>query len=315
MSQIGNALRMYFLLQAKGKMKIKDLAELVETDERTIRRYRNDLEQAGIYILAETGKYGGYSILNNNYLLGLNLTEQEYMSLLLVESYMKDTKHIAFKDLSKIVEKVNVINKKRNSQIEGFSNHITKSTVSGVSFEIEMKRLMDIHSAVLIKNKVEIVYTSLSSGKATRIVRPYATLQYKGDMYLIAYCETRKRVLDFKMCRISEFKMLEESFEPDEEFDLEQCMKNCFGIYKGSEFNIKLRIRHPMSQIIKEKVWVENQRITENEDGSILYEACMRGLIEMKGWILSMGRSVVVIEPEELKEEIRMEIEGMRSLY
>jgi len=296
-------------------MKIGDLAEIIETDERTIRRYRDELEQAGIFIQSETGRHGGYSLLNNNFLLGLNLTEQENISLLLVESYLKDTKHIAFRDINKIVEKVNVINKKRNSSVEGFSNHITKSAISEVSFETEMKRLMDIHSAVLTKNKIKINYTSLSSGKGVRIVRPYATLQYKGDMYLMGFCENRERVLDFKLCRIDEYTILDAKFEADEEFNLEQCMKNCFGIYKGKEFNITLRISHPMSQIIKEKIWVENQRITEKEDGSIIYEARMRGLTEIKGWILSMGCSVEVIGPEELREEIREEVEKVREFY
>jgi DeoR/GlpR family transcriptional regulator of sugar metabolism len=48
MSQIGNALRMLVLLKGNGMMKIKELAQIIGVKERTIRRYRDDLEQARI---------------------------------------------------------------------------------------------------------------------------------------------------------------------------------------------------------------------------------------------------------------------------
>ena len=47
-----------------------------------------------------------------------------------------------------------------------------------------------------------------------------------------------------------------------------------------------------MAQIVKEKVWVKNQIITENRDeNSILFQAKMKGKVEIKSWILSMGSS------------------------
>ena len=72
---------------------------------------------------------------------------------------------------------------------------------------------------------------------------------------------------------------------------------------------------HPMSQIIKEKVWVKNQVITEMKDGSIIFKAKMRGLTEIKTWILGMGASVIVLEPDEVVDEIRNEIEKMKNFY
>jgi predicted DNA-binding transcriptional regulator YafY len=55
---VGNALRMLIVLKSKGKIKIKNLAEILEVDERTVRRYKDDLLQAGIYISSRGGKYG-----------------------------------------------------------------------------------------------------------------------------------------------------------------------------------------------------------------------------------------------------------------
>lgn len=43
MSQVGNALNMLILLKSRGKMKAKELADILEVKERTIRRYKEDL--------------------------------------------------------------------------------------------------------------------------------------------------------------------------------------------------------------------------------------------------------------------------------
>jgi len=113
MSQIGNAIKMYILLQARGKMKLSEIATALEVDERQVRRYRDRLEQAGIYIDSDRGRFGGYKLQNDNLLLGLNVLEQELYSLQLVERYLADINHIAAKDISILLAKISVLCEKR----------------------------------------------------------------------------------------------------------------------------------------------------------------------------------------------------------
>ena len=77
-----------------------------------------------------------------------------------------------------------------------------KKSKSNVNISEERKKLIDIHAAALTRNKVKIKYYSLSSGLSERIVHPYATIQYKGDLYFAGYCEKRQVIRDFKLCRI-----------------------------------------------------------------------------------------------------------------
>jgi len=311
MSQIGNAIKMYILLQARGKMKLSEIATALEVDERQVRRYRDHLEQAGIYIDSDRGRFGGYKLQNDNLLLGLNVLEQELYSLQLVERYLADINHIAAKDISILLAKISVLCEKEKDQID-FSNYMSKETISNINLNVEKKKFLDIHAAVLSRNKIKIDYNSLNSGKYTRIVRPYHTLQYKQDLYLIGFCELKKEIRDFKISRIENYEVLDEKFSKDESFDPEKFMENCFGIYKDNEYDVKLKILHPMSQIIKEKIWVKNQVITESDNRSIIFKARMRGLTEIKTWILGMGSNVIVLEPQEIIEEIKNEINKMK---
>ncbi|MDQ2086000.1 WYL domain-containing protein [Herbivorax sp. ANBcel31] len=174
--------------------------------------------------------------------------------------------------------------------------------------------MMDIHVASLTRNKINITYVSLGSGESQRVVHPYATFQYKNDIYFIGYCEKREKILDFKICRIKKYFKLEEKFQKNEDFDLKKSMENCFGIYKDKELDVKLKIKYPVAGIVKEKMWVENQKIREVE-GGIIFKARVKGKTELKTWILGMGSAVEVLEPEELKKEIKEEIFKMKSLY
>lgn len=314
MSQIGNVLKMYLILQGKSKCKISELAQELEVDERTIRRYRDDLEQAGIFIDSKRGRNGGYSLYSDNYLLGLNISDSEFNSLQLVEKQLNDSLHITSKDISMLMNKIKTVLEKRNISSSGFDNHMKKVNISNIDRKIERKAMMDIHVASLTRNKLQITYVSLSSGESQRVVHPYATFQYKNDIYFMGYCERRSKVLDFKICRIKEYLALDEKFQRNEDFDLKKSMENCFGIYKDKELNIKLKIKYPMAGIVKEKIWVENQKIEEIE-GGIIFKAKVKGKTELKSWILGMGSNVEIIEPKKLRQEIREEILKMKSLY
>ena len=135
-------------------------------------------------------------------------------------------------------------------------------------------------------------------------------------MYFAGYCEYRQAMRDFKISRVKKYEILEERFEKRNAPDLEEYMENCFGIFKGEELSIKLEIKYPVAQIVKEKIWVENQTIEELDDGdAILFKAKVRGMVEVKSWILSMGSDVKVIKPEHLKNEILKEAKILLENY
>ena len=115
---------------------------------------------------------------------------------------------------------------------------------------------------------------------------------------------------------MEEYKILEKKFKKNKDFSLENYMKDCFGIFKDEKISIKLEIKYPLAQIVKEKIWVENQVIKELEHkDAILFKAKVRGMTEVKSWILGMGSAAKVIEPENLKKEIQKESKQILKIY
>ena len=70
-----------------------------------------------------------------------------------------------------------------------------------------------------------------------------------------------------------------------------------------------------MSTIISEHIWCEDQNIYPAEGGAMIFEGTFPLSPETRTWILSMGSQVEIIEPMELKKQIREEIEKMWEKY
>lgn len=313
MSKFSNLLSMIILLKSKGKIKVRELSEKLEVDERMIRKYKEDLEKAGVYIESVSGSNGGYTLKGYDHLLNLNLDKDELFTMQLAKEQLKKMEFIYYKEFENLYHKINAL---QNTKYEAtkLADYMIQD-IKEINSKDEKHKCLIINQSIISRNKIRILYFSLSSGEKVRIIHPYAIITYKGAFYVAAYCESRNEVLEFKLSRIRQYEVLQEKFEILSRFNLKNYMKNSIGLYKGEHIKLILRISKPMSYIVDEKQWVENQRIKWKEDESIIFEAEMQGKTDIVAWILSMGSYVEVISPESLRMEIKEEISKLNSIY
>ena len=294
-------------------MKCNELAEELEVTERQIQKYKADLEQAGIFITSKQGKYGGYELDRENRIDNIGLVPDDISILESINEQLKYSNDIYKNEFNEILTKVKAI--KREDNNENNMDYFSIQPQCNYDYYEEKQKCNDIRFAYITKRKMKINYCSLNSGYSDRVIHPYGLYNYKSDRYMVAFCENRKKIIDFKVCRIKDYKILDENYNVDKSFNWKDYSKNSIGIYKDSEVKIILKVKFPFSVIIKEKVWVDNQEIVEHDDRSITFKANMRGYTEIKSWILSMGSNVEVIEPKNLREDIINEIENIKKLY
>ena len=77
MSKIANMLNMVKILENMEIHSIKELSKKLEVSERMIRVYKEELEQAGIYINSIRGIYGGYRLDEALSSINIGLTDKE----------------------------------------------------------------------------------------------------------------------------------------------------------------------------------------------------------------------------------------------
>lgn len=305
---------MLLLLKINGKMKIKDLSEKLEIEERMIRVYKDDLEMAGIYIMSGRGANGGYSLEGSDILVDLDVNKDEIAALEMALAQLNQSGFIAGSELEELYHKICVAKSKKAN---GFEDSVFfYKDIKSNDIVDEKEKIKEIINAYIEKKKIKINYYALNKNKIEeRIVHPYSVVTYKGANYMVAFCEKRNEFRDFKISRIQHMETLREKYGVNDKFSFKEYMNGSIGIYKGDSLAVKLKIIYPMSRIVSEKNWVDNQKITWMSEEEILFEAEVKGKTELISWILSMGDKVEVLEPIELKDEIKNIAKNIVNMY
>lgn len=197
-------LKMIKILKDEKIHNMKYIAEKIEISPRMVKQYKNELEQAGIYIESKRGINGGYSLnkeLNN---IDIGLTYQELIKLKEIEQYFNDDQ-----DFKKIIGKI----------IESYEKNINEADLKKINRiqELGKSNLKDIYlslrKAINKKNKVKIKYYSNDSGLNDRVIHPAEMFYYLEEWYVAAFCEKRNAIRLFKLNDIQEYEILDDKYE------------------------------------------------------------------------------------------------------
>lgn len=313
MSRVSNALNMYFYLSVKKKATIKELANKLEVSEKMIKKYKLDLELAGIYVGAIRGRNGCYYLETTKSINEIGLSEADIIALKMVKETITSGHFHYSNSFENLANKLLEVNKSKHIV---YHNKMLIESDEVIDKEKELWKI--INESVIDKNKLFIKYKSLKKDRVSineRVIHPYGLFDYKGASYVYGFCEKANDIRFFKLSRFEEYRKFEETFKVNQDFDFQNIMETSFGIYNDESKKVVLKIFYPMSEIIREKEITKNQIINQIDDKTILFSAEMKGYEEYKTWILGMGSCVEVIEPEELKLDILNEINKTIKLY
>jgi len=204
MSKVANMLKMIKILKDEKIHNMKDIAEKIEISPRMVKQYKNELEQAGIYIESKRGINGGYSLnkeLNN---IDIGLTYQELIKLKEIEQYFNENQ-----DFKKIIGKI----------IESYEKNINEADLKKINRIQELGKInlkdtyLSLRKAINRKNKVKIKYYSNDFDSNDRVIHPAEMFYYLEEWYVAAFCEKRNAIRLFKLNDIQEYEILDDKYE------------------------------------------------------------------------------------------------------
>lgn len=187
------------------------------------------------------------------------------------------------------------------------------------SAEIDTKSFMLLDEAIRNSRKVAITYHAPSKQEKTeRTVHPYR-LHYdhsKSTWYLIAYCELRQATRKFAVTRIRSITPCATGFTIPESFSIDNYLEQAFDQCAGVEvYAIAICFTPYQAQWIKEQRVHSTQKIEEHEDGSITLYMHVGALDAVKRWVMRYGKEAEVLEPQELRDMVRLEVREMGERY
>jgi len=160
-------------------------------------------------------------------------------------------------------------------------------------------------------------YTAGRNATSDRQLDPYLLHIYRGtNPYLIGYCHTRKMMRWFRIDRIRKIEILPAKFVRNPAFDAQEYLDAIFQHEAGgSALEVKIEFDRETAPYVRERRWHPSQSIEEYPDGSIALSMTVRGINDVKRWVLGYGKGAKVISPPKLVNLVREEVEQISTLY
>lgn len=297
--QINRLFEIVYILLEKEKVTARELAERFEVSTRTVYRDIEALSGAGIPVYMSKGKGGGVSLLPGFTLNKAVITEGEKAEIL-----------SALKALDAVRPEEKTAALRKMGSLLGESDYDWIEVDFGVWSDKNSEEALfqDIKRAVIEKRVLRFTYANAKGQMSEREAEPLK-LCFKGEAwYLYAWCREHEAERFFKLKRIRKLKLTEEVFQRT---CRETVLKKESENYRTDSVRLKLKIAKEAAF----RVYEEFEDYEELEDGSFLVEISFPGGEWLSYYLLGFGQALEVLEPVEVRERLKRELEKMLGKY
>jgi len=311
-------LRLYKIEQAIQDLtypSVKKLMQKLEVSRRTILR---DIDELKIYYNApieyDRAKKGYYYSDNTYFVKNMMLTESEIFAVTGILPLMERYNNTPLKKtITKVYE---TLSQMLPNQVE-----VQTSFMNDVEFiadpfpEIEEEVFNAVFKATKLHKIMRYDYRSISSTEyKPHSLYPYKIYNHKGDWYILGFNPDRGDFATFTLARMKNIT-LGEDFVPDPDYTKKIHIDPYFGIWNNGTKpqRIELLFDKSINTYILERTWHKNQECRQNEDGTVWLAFESNQIQETLYWVLKFGSSVQILNPPELKEAYKAELQKMMA--
>jgi predicted DNA-binding transcriptional regulator YafY len=215
------------LLQSHAKMSGPELAERLEVDTRTVRRYITMLQDLGIPVEAERGRYGSYRLRPGFKLPPLMFTDDEALALSLG---LIAARKIGLGGAAPAVEGAlakieRVLPLTLRERVQGLQETLVFDMATS-NTPPRSEIVGTLSTAAQQERVVQLYYRSYSGDLTERTFDPYGLVYRSGFWYTAGYCHLREDLRTFRLDRIQDVELCNETFTRPPDFDcLEQVLR------------------------------------------------------------------------------------------
>lgn len=189
---------------------------------------------------------------------------------------------------------------------------------SGAEIDLDPEVWHKLEEACRSLKSVQMTYyTASRNAISERKLDPYVLHIYRGtNPYVIGYCHQRQEMRWFRVDRIKQLELLEKTFVLDPSFDAKDHLEMIFQHEAGGiPLPVAIWFDASTAPYVRERRWHPTQEIQEHPDGSMTLLMVVRGLNDLKRWVLGYGKGAIVKAPPELVQLVQAEVTGMNEQY
>jgi predicted DNA-binding transcriptional regulator YafY len=289
------------ILLQKDRVTAPYLAEKFEVTRRTIGRDIDALCQAGIPIITQQGGGGGISIAEGFKLDKSILTTDELTGII-----------AALKGIGSVSEK---------SNLERTLDKLSINRDAIVSLREPIVIDLASHNKGSLTEKIELIKKSIreqrliefdyyyEKGMTHRCIEPAFVIFQWAAWYVFGYCTMRQDFRMFKLMRLWDLQLCNETFSPREM----PSEKRDFNEHLSDDKKLIALFEPMVSYLLIETYGLHCY--TETEEGLLRLETGYTNQEFIISWLLGFGDKVKVLEPIDMGEEIKRIAANIYSKY
>lgn len=289
------------ILLQKNVVTAPYLAEQFEVSRRTINRDIEDLCKAGIPVVTKQGVNGGISIMENYKMNRTLLTNTEMQDILAglrsLDSINGTNRY------GQLMEKLSVGSSDFMTGNQSVLIDLSSWYKGSLAPKIEL-----IRSAIDNNAELSFLYYS-PKGEGLRNIEPYYLIFRWSSWYVWGWCSDRE---DFRLFKLNRMEQLHLSGNKFIKRNIPMPDLSNESIFPGG-IKVKALFEPDCKWRLVEEFGTGS--FDEQPDGKLLFHSDYTNKENLITWLMSFRDKVELLEPEEIRTEIKAIIENMRKNY
>jgi predicted DNA-binding transcriptional regulator YafY len=185
-------------------------------------------------------------------------------------------------------------------------------------YEAHTETLDDLFQAVADLRPLTCRYRRAKDGREEKItIHPYAMVLYKDAIYCVGMHAGKGEIRTFLLDRMRDTECSPtERFELPESFHVDDYFQGQFGIWRGgTPQRVIIDFDGKVAEFVRTRRIHPSQVLTDLPRGGVRLTLEIGDMTELATWVLGFGETAKVVEPPDLVERIKRELEGALAHY
>src|SRR5260370_6086635 len=291
------------LLQAHRQMSGHKLAERLEVDVRSVRRYIMMLQDLGIPIEAERGRYGTDRLMRGLKMPPTMFAEDEGLALtrgLLAARRLGMT--MAAPAVEGALAKIDgVLPDALRERVQAVQDTLVLGSISSETnlSSPNSSVVLTLSVATQQEKRVWMRYHSGQAEETERAVDPYGLIFHAGLWYTVGFCHLRQDLRMFRLDRVLQAELLEETFTRPPDFNSMEYLRRSIASMPGTwkvEGLLEMTLEEAERQVPSTMAMLE-----QGQDGLVM-SCYTQDLGWMAHFLVNLRCPLILREPAELHE-------------
>jgi predicted DNA-binding transcriptional regulator YafY len=291
------------LLQSRSRLSGGELAERLDVDRRTVRRYVSTLQDLGVPVESEPGRYGGYYLRPGYKLPPMMFNEEEALALILG---LIASRRVGLLDATQAVEgalaKIDrVLPDRLRGRVQALQGAVVFTPLRGAQAASNPSMLMKFSHAAQENRRLWLRYRA-GEEQTERDIDPYGVVHHRGRWYMVGWCHLRQDVRIFRLDRVMTLEERDETFSKPLDFN---CAEHVVQSLANLPYGWPIEVLLDLSADEARRRIAPDMGTLQETRGGVLFRTSTDALDYIARYLVNLDCPFRIQYPPELKDAVR----------